>query len=66
MLLLLMNYKMSFEDNKAICAELVKDGKDIVDHAIVDNVRVIKPLVVNALSEVIKTCYLVMPALIFL
>jgi len=46
-----MNYKVHFEDNKAVRSELVKDINDKADYAMVDNTRVIKSLVVNALSE---------------
>ena len=43
-----MNYKVNFKNNKAINCELVKDINDIADYAIVNHVRVLKSLVVNA------------------
>ena len=43
-----MNYKVHFEDNKAIRCELVKAINNIADYAIVNHRRVIKSLVVNA------------------
>jgi hypothetical protein len=46
-----MNYKVYFDNNKASRCEHVKDINDIADFAIVDNTRIIKSLVVNALSD---------------
>lgn len=46
-----MNYKVHFENNKAIRCELVKRNNDTADFIIVNNERIIKSLVVNAKSE---------------
>ena len=46
-----MNYKVYFDNNKASHCEHVKNINDIADYTTVNNVRVIKSLVVNALSE---------------
>ena len=46
-----MNYKVYFDNNKASRCEHVKDINDMADFAIVDNTRVIKSLVVNALND---------------
>jgi hypothetical protein len=46
-----MNYKVTFENNKATKCELVKNINDKADYAIVNNTRIIKSLVVNAGSE---------------
>jgi hypothetical protein len=46
-----MNYKVYFDNNKAINCEPVKEINDIADYAMINNTRVIKSLVVNALSE---------------
>jgi len=46
-----MNYKVYFDNNKASYCEPVKDINDTADYIIVNKVRIIKSLVVNALSE---------------
>ena len=46
-----MNYKVYFENNKAYRCEHVKDINDMADFAIVGNSRIIKSLVVSALSD---------------
>ena len=46
-----MNFKVFFDNNKASRCEHAKDINDVADFAIVDNRRVIKSLVVNALSD---------------
>ena len=46
-----MNYKVYFENNKASRCELVKNINDKADYAMVNNERVIKSLVINALNE---------------
>ena len=46
-----MNYKVYFDNNKASRCELVKNTNDIADYTTVDNIKVIKSLVVNARSE---------------
>ncbi len=46
-----MNYKVHFENNKAIRCELVKHINDTADYTMINNARVIKSLVVNAASE---------------
>jgi len=46
-----MNYKVHFENNKAVKCESAKDINDKADYAIVNNTRIIKSLVVNALNE---------------
>jgi hypothetical protein len=47
-----MNYKVYFENNKASRCELVKEINETADYAIVNNERVIKSLVINALNEI--------------
>ena len=46
-----MNYKVYFENNKACRCEHVKDINDMADFAIVGNSRIIRSLVVSALSD---------------
>ena len=46
-----MNYKVNFQNNRAINCELVRNINDKADYTIVNNARVIKSLVVNAASE---------------
>ncbi len=46
-----MNYKVYFDNNKASHCEPVKDINDAADYVVVNKVRIIKSLVVNALSE---------------
>ncbi len=46
-----MNYKVHFENNKAIGCEFVKSINDKPDYAMINNIRVIKSLVVNASNE---------------
>ncbi len=46
-----MNYKVYFENNKASKCEAVKEINDIANYAMINNVRIIKSLVVNASSE---------------
>ncbi len=46
-----MNYKVYFDNNKAIRCELVKEINDAADYAIVNKIKVINSLVVNARSE---------------
>ena len=46
-----MNFKVYFDNNKPSRCEHAKDINDLADFAIVDNRRIIKSLVVNALSD---------------
>lgn len=46
-----MNYKVHFENNKATRCELVKSSNDNADFVTVNNERIIKSLVIHALSE---------------
>lgn len=46
-----MNYKVYFDNNKASYCEPVKDINDTADYVTVNKVRIIKSLVINALSE---------------
>ncbi|HEY2726461.1 MAG TPA: hypothetical protein VGI61_04775 [Parafilimonas sp.] len=46
-----MNYKVYFDNNKASHCKAVKDINDTADYSIVNNVKIINSLVVNALSE---------------
>ena len=46
-----MNYKVYFDNNKASHCEHVKNRNDIADYTTVNHIRLIKSLVVNALSE---------------
>lgn len=46
-----MNYKVHFENNKAIRCELVKNSNDTADFVVINNERIFKSLVVYAQSE---------------
>ncbi|MEP6466418.1 MAG: hypothetical protein ABJB05_08930 [Parafilimonas sp.] len=46
-----MNYKVYFDNNKASRCIAVKDINDTADYSIVNNVKVINSLVINAPSE---------------
>jgi hypothetical protein len=46
-----MNYKVYFDNNKATHCEVVKEINDISEYATIDNIRVIKSLVIFAYSE---------------
>lgn len=46
-----MNFKVFFDNNKPSRCEHAKDINDVADFVIVDNRRVIKSLVVSALSD---------------
>ena len=46
-----MNYKVYFDNNKASRCEPVKDINDLADFAIVNNMRIIKSLIVSALND---------------
>jgi len=46
-----MNYKVYFDNNKASRCEPVKDINDTADYTMINNIRIIKSLVVNAMNE---------------
>ena len=46
-----MNYKVYFDNNKASRCIAVKDINDTASYSIVNNVKMINSLVINALSE---------------
>ena len=46
-----MNYKVYFDNNKASRCVAVKDINDTADYSVVDNIKKINSLVINAQSE---------------